>query len=260
MCKGADAAGGEGLFLLKPYLTCGRTENKMAKKYKNTVHKNPFREDRPKKNIPWKLIGIIAAFLALVLIVTLVIDAVFGVRKLKMVTGGGLYDKRSGVTYKMAPLCYQPVTLYKKDVYARFNKTNLYKIQNVSADKMISTSEDGFYEIYYNKEYPLPSLFEMNVNAAIVCDVGTLVVPVGPIDEAGAKALVELLKNESLYCDYPENTSPDSTKYIYFTSPDYPHLYYYVHYFKGTDGARYVYDSAYERCVPIGDLLIDSFN
>ena len=29
---------------------------------------------------------------------------------------------------------------------------------------------------------------------------------------------------------------------------------------KGTDGARYVYDSAYERCVPIGDLLIDSFN
>ena len=237
----------------------------MAKKYKNTVHKNPFREDRPKKNVPWKLIGVIAACLALILTVTLIVDAVIGVRKLKLVSGG-LYDKRSGITYQMAPLCYQPVTIAKreynsdKDVYATFNDTRFYKLTDVDPEKMITTAYDGFYEIYYNKEHPLPTLFEMNINSAIVCDVGTAVIPVGMVDNT-ATQIVELLSNESLYCDYPIDTvNTESIKYIYFTTPDYPHLYYYVHYFKTTDGTRYVYDSSYERCVPIGDLLIDSFN
>ena len=237
----------------------------MAKKYKNTVHKNPFREDRPKKSVPWKLIGVISAILALILVLYFVVDAITGVRKLKLVSGG-LYDKRSGITYQMAPLCYQPVKVVKreynsdKDVYATFNGTKLYKVTDVDAKKMITTAYDGFYEIYYNKEFPLPTLFEMNVNSAIVCDVGTVVIPVGMVGEE-AKEIVELLKNESLYCDYPIDTvNTDSIKYIYFTSPDHPHLYYYVHYFKTLDGTRYAYDSAYERCVPIGDLLADSFN
>ncbi len=240
----------------------------MAKKYKNTVHKNPFREDRPKKNVPWRLIGIIAAALALVLILTLVIDALFGVRKLKLVSGGGFYDKRSGITYHMAPFCYQPVTIVKKkafsskdDVFATYNDTKFYKVKDVSTEKMITTAEDGLYEIYYNKEYPLPSLFEMNVNSAIVCDVGTIAVPIGMVDSEGAVNLLNLLKDESLYCEYPIDTvDVSSIKYIYFTSPDYPHLYYYVRYVKTTDGTRYLYDYSYERCVPIGDLLIDSFN
>lgn len=239
----------------------------MAKKYKNTVHKNPFREDRPKKSVPWKLIAVIAAVLALILILTLVIDALVGVRKLSLVSGGGFYDKRSGITYHLAPLCYQPVTIVKrennpdKDVYAQYKDTKFYKVKDVSVEKMITTAYDGIYEIYYNKEYPLPSLFQMNANSAIVCDVGTLVVPVGMIDNEGASGLLNLLKNESLYCDYPIDTvDASSTKYIYFTSPDYPQLYYYVHYVKTTDGTRYLYDSAYEICVPMGDLLIDSFN
>lgn len=240
---------------------------KMAKKYKNTVHKNPFREDRPKTNIPWRLIGIICALLALILILWATLDAIFGVRKLKLAKDGGFYDKRSGITYHMAPLCYQPVKVVKreynpdKDVYAKYRDTKLYKVTDVGPEKMLTTAYDGFYEIYYNKEYPLPSLFEMNVNSAIVCDVGETVIPVGMLDNEGAGGLVALLKNESLYCDYPfESVSKDSKKYIYFTSPDHPHIYYYVHYFKTTDGTRYVYDNAYERCVPIGDLLIDSFN
>ncbi len=239
----------------------------MAKKYKNTVHKNPFREDRPKKNVPWKLIAVIAAVLALILILTLVIDAIFGVRKFKLVSGGGFYDNRSGITYHLAPLCYQPVTIVKrennpnKDVYAKYKDTKFYKVKDVSADKMITTAYDGLYEIYYNKEHPLPSLFQMNANSAIVCDVGTLVVPVGMIDNEAVSGLLNLLKDETLYCDYPiDSVDVNSIKYIYFTSPDYPHLYYYVHYVKTTDGTRYLYDSSYERCVPIGDLLIDSFN
>ena len=232
----------------------------MAKKFKNTVHKNPFREDRPKKDIPWRLICVIAAFLALIIILTLVIDAFFGVRKLSLVSGGAFYDKRSGITYHLAPMCYQPVTIIKKDVYAKYNKTNFYEIQDVSTDKMITTSEDGIYDIYYNKQYPLPSLFEMNVIGGMVCDVGDAVIPVGPIETEQAKKLVELLADESLRCDYPEDLSSDNAKYIYFISAEYPYLYYYVHYFKDAGGARYVYDRAYERCVPIGDLLIDLFN
>ncbi len=239
----------------------------MAKKYKNTVHKNPFREDRPKKNVPWRLIGIIAAALALILILTLVMDAIFGVRKLKLVSGGAFYDKRSGITYHLAPLCYQPVTIIKwennpdKDVYAVYNDTNFYKIKDVSSKKMITTAYDGIYEIYYNKEHPLPSLFEMNANLAIICEVEMLVDPVGIVYNEGTTALLNLLKNEALYCDYPfETVDVSSIKYIYFTGADYPHLYYYVHYFKTSDGTRYLYDSSYERCVPIGDLLIDRFN
>lgn len=229
----------------------------MAKKYKNTVHKNPFREDRPKKNIPWRLICVLSGFLALILITTLVLNSLLGTRKLKLVSGGGFYDKRDNITYHMAPLCYQPVTIIKKDVFAKYNDTSFYAIEGVSTDKMITTAEDGFYEIYYNKAYPLPSLFEMNVSGAIICDVGTAVIPVGMTEPESAKTLVDMLKNESLYCDYPTDAKFETENYLYFTSTDHPHMYYYVHYIKTTDGARYIYDSAYERCVPIGDLLKD---
>lgn len=234
----------------------------MAKKYKNTVHKNPFRENRPKKNIPWKLICVISGFLALILITTLVLNALFGTRKLRITSDGGFYDKRSGITYQMAPLCYQPVEIIKrknnpdKDVYAKYNDTKFYKVKDISAEKIITTAYDGIYEIYYNEEHPLPTLFDMNVKLAWICEAEVSVVGVEMIDETEAKALVSMLADASLYCDMPTNIDAESTKYLYFTGTEHPYLYYYVQYFNTADGVSYVCDSANTgRCVPIGDLL-----
>ncbi len=229
----------------------------MAKKYKNTVHKNPFREDRPKKKIPWMIIGIICGILALILIMTLIINALLGVRKLSLTENGGFYDRRSGITYFMAPFCYQPVTIIKKDVFATYNDTKFYEIQDISTEKMITTAEEKIYEIYYNKDYPLPTLSEMKVNSAIICDVEIAVYPVGFIDSEDVNILLELLSDKSIYCDYPQDTNDSNVKYIYFTSPDYPYLYYYIHFIKTSDGTRYIYDSSNRICVPIGDALKD---
>lgn len=250
------------------------TELKMAKKYKNTVHKNPFRENRPKKIIPWKLIGIISASLALVITVTLVIRTVYGVRKLTLAEGGSFYDKRSGITYCFAPSSYQPAG-YKNSVFATYGKAEFhqvsyrtydesgteYKDTYVSADKMITVVDDSVYQIYYNKDCPLPSLSEMDVKMAEIHEYGdTLSSYVGEVGEEQAKTLVTVLGDETLYKDRPEGLDWEASKMIVFENLEaYPELRYVVYYVSSADGTRYLTDN-FSTWVPIGDLLSDELS
>lgn len=242
----------------------------MAKKYKNTVHKNPFRENRPKGRIPWRLIGITAAFLALVITVTLVIRSVSGPRKLTAVENGGLYDKRSGITYSLAPFAYKPHYYDSGKAAMTFNGFNLYQLKymdengkyvKVSTEKMLLYAEDGVYQIYYNSEQPLPALSEMNARVVGISENGLLIRPIDFAGEEEARAVVAALENESARCEKgegPKKTDEDSTKILCLANPeDYPEFAYCIYYLKDTDGVRYLYDDNLGIYVRIGDLLSD---
>ncbi len=239
----------------------------MSKKYKNTVHKNPFRENRPKSRIPWRLIGIISAFLALVITVTLVIRSVSGARKLTVAENGGLYDKRSGITYNLAPFTYKPHYYDSGKAVMTFNGFNLYQLKymdengkyvKVSTEKMLLFAEDGVYQIYYNSEQPLPALSEMNARVMGISENGLLIRPIDFTGEDEARAVVAAFENKSDYCEYPEKTDGDSTKILCLANPeDYPEFAYCIYYLKDTDGIGYLYDDNLRICVRIGDLLSD---
>lgn len=232
----------------------------MAKKYKNTVHKNPFREDRPKKPFPWKALTVVGLFvLAIVLVSILIFETFFAPIKMRS-SGADIRDPKSGIVYAVAPFCYQPVTILKGDVYAKYSdgktERNLYKIKNVDPSVMITTAEDGLYDIYYNTENSLPTLKEFEVSGALICKVEILAGAMGKLEQADAEKAVQLVcDGES--GDYPSNVNTDSIQYLYFKSQKYEYMYYYVTYFETKDGERYLADRSFGRYVNIGDELSD---
>ena len=233
----------------------------MAKKYKNTVHKNPFREDRPSKPFPWRAFTVVGLFVLVAVLASILIFELFiGPIKLKPHSGADVYDGRNGIVYAAAPFCYQPVTILKKEVYAKYSdgktERTLYKIKNVDPSVMITTAEDGLYDIYYNTAIPLPTLKELEVSSALICEVELLAGATGLLEKADAEKAV------SLICDgesgeYPSNVESDSIRYLYFRSEKYEYLYYYVTYLETKDGERYLVDRSFGRYVNIGDELAD---
>lgn len=232
----------------------------MAKKYKNTVHKNPFREDRPKKPFPWRALTVIGLFILVVILSSILIfDLFIGPIKLK-VSGSEVYDGRNKIVYAPAPFCYQPVTILKKDVYAKYSdgkvERNLYKIKNVDPSVMITTAEDGLYDVYYNVAIPLPTLGELEVSSALICEVELLAGATGMLEKADAEKAVSLVCNGESG-EYPSNVESGSVKYLYFKSEKYEYIYYYVTYLETKDGERYLVDRSFGRYVNIGDELSD---
>ncbi len=233
----------------------------MAKKYKNTVHKNPFREDRPQKPFPWKAFTVVALFIVIAILVSvLVFEMFFGPIKLKNTSGTNVYDGRNKIVYAYAPFCYQPVTILKSEVYAKYNDgtvtRNLYKIKNVDPTVMITTAEDGLYDIYYNSANPLPTLKEFEVVGAEICEVELLAGSIGWLQKEDAERAVQLV------CDgesgeYPSNVDSESVRYLYFRSQKYEYMYYYITYLETKDGERYLVDRSFGRYVNIGDELSD---
>lgn len=233
----------------------------MAKKYKNTVHKNPFREDRPAKPFPWRALTVIGLFVLIVILSSILIfDLFIGPIKMKPHSGAEVYDGRNKIVYAPAPFCYQPVTILKKDVYAKYSDgtvtRNLYKIKNVDPSVMITTAEDGLYDVYYNTAIPLPTLGEFEVSSALICEVELLAGATGMLEKSDAeKAAALVFGGQS--GEYPSNVESDSIRYLYFRSQKYEYLYYYVTYLETKDGERYLVDRSFGRYVNIGDELSD---
>ncbi len=232
------------------------------KRYKNTVHKNPFREDRPKKPFPWRTLTVIGLFIAVVILASvLIFEMFFAPIKLKS-SDKFVLDNRNGVVYTVAPYCYQPAMVAKsKGVYAKYDDgtglKDLYEIVGVDPSVMITTAEDGLYDVYYNVENELPTLSELDVVGAYICEVELRAGAVGSLKEDDAKRAARLMcENEKV--DYPAGkVNTESISYIYFASENYSYLYYYIIYFETTDGERYLGDRSLSEYVKIGDELSD---
>ena len=236
----------------------------MAPKFKNTVHKNPFREDRPKKKFPFiPVITVILLITALILL-TVFLTNFFGVIHLTSDNGGGyLYDKKNDITYELAPMCYS-ADLDKSDVYAEYGDTKYYRLyyKSESGEKLYldpkkaigKEDEYGTVDIYAASGFSLPSLEEFKASKALICAVELIEYAVGALNKEDTELAVKmLLENEQL--EYPGGVVNDSVLVIYLGSDEFPYLQYSIRYFKTSDGTRYLYDRVTGRCVNIGEEL-----
>ena len=165
--------------------------------------------------------------------------------------GSNLIDKKHDITYWLAPMCYQPVTILETNPYGKFDKTFVYAIKDIEPTKLITTDVDDIYDVYYSEDFNLPSLEEFKIKNAFICDVGEIAIPVGMLDENEAKyAANAILKYEN--SSYPSDVVTSSIQYIYFQSTEYTYLFYYIEFFSTKSGERYLYNRSYNRCVKLG--------
>lgn len=231
----------------------------MAQKYKNKGYKNSFENVEPKKQSPWMAITLCALLLVAIILGIVFAKSYFGVMHFTSnAPGETVYNPRTGVTYMLAPMCYQPVTLITKAPYGVYDGINYYALQDADPKDVLTTDEDSIYDIYYNVEKPLPTLSEFKVSGAYVCEVGMIAFAIDRMTTESAIKAAELVTTLEK-CEQPMNIDQDSVLYLYFTSSEYKHLYYYITYFTTEDGERYLMDRSFGRCVNIGDELSDVF-
>lgn len=214
---------------------------------------------KTKKGFPVIPVVIVLLFLVAVILAAVFFNSYFGVVHFTSDSGGSvIYNKRAGITYSIAPMCYQPVKLTKDKAYGVYKETEFYKVPGVDPSVLITTDQDNIYDVYYNIEHPLPSLQDFDINMAFVCEVGMIAIPIGIMqNEAAIKAASLILEGEQ--SEMPSDIDSDSVLFLYFTSKEYDYLYYYIQFFRTEDGERYLMDRSFNRCVNIGDELSDYF-
>ncbi len=238
----------------------------MARKFKNTKHKNPFREDRPKPPFPWMAVTIGVLLTAAVILGSVLLYNRYGseVRNFTSDTpSDNVYDTRSGITYEYSDLnSYQPAKLG-----ALYGKCGEYKFYAVSEadprELLFATFIDGEDEYPYGLfcidgyEFPKPEDFE--VSAASIHETEINTVPVSNLTPEAAKSAMEiLLKAEAV--PYPSGIDSESVMEVYFYSDKYPHLSYVIKFFLTMSGERYLSDSGTGRHVILTEgVLTDYF-
>lgn len=213
--------------------------------------------DKAEKGFPVIPVAAAALFLIALILTAVFLSSYLGVVHFTSDTSGStIFDRRSGTTYVMAPMCYQPVKLKTDKVYGKYKDTEFYTIPGADPLYLLTTDEDSIYDVYYNTDRPLPSLRDFKVDMALVCEVGLIAIPIGALDNKAANRAAELILDGE-QCDMPYGIQTDSVVYLYFTSTEYDYLYYYIQYFRTEDGGRYLMDRSFNRCVNIGDELSD---
>ncbi len=238
----------------------------MATKYKNTKHKNPFREDRPKKPFPW-----VAFTLGVLLTAAVILGSVLlynrygsGVRNFTTnAPGDSVYDPRSRITYHYSAMtAYQPTKI--GDIYGKEGEYTFYTVNGIDPKELLfatfSDGEDEYpYGLYCVDGYEYPDVEEFTVTAATLHETAITSIPVSNLSkEAAVSAMEIMLKAESV--EYPSNVDSDSIMELYFYSESYPSLSYVVKFFRAMSGERYLSDATTGRNVIISEgVLTDYF-
>lgn len=236
-------------------------------KYKNTVHKNPFREDRPKKPIPWMAIAIALLSVVVAILLIVFLTSYFGVVHLTTETAGELHDSKNNITYRLADMNYS-ADLYMEEPYAECGDTKYYKLYYKDKNgkeafcdplKMIGTKDEfGIIELYCAEGFELPSLFDMGVTKALVSAYEMIDYAIDVMDGVETELAVRMLRdNEKL--PYPTDVNGDTVLAVYFGGSEaYPYLQYVIRFFETESGGRYLYDRVTGACVSIGEELKDA--
>lgn len=170
--------------------------------------------------------------------------------------GGNLVDKKNGITYAMAPICFEPIST-EIEPYAECTSLNLqlYGIIGLDTDTWLSEKYDGIGGVYYNQAtVTLPTLDEFEPTQIMICAEGTITTGLGSVTEqADVDAVVEAFVNGEVTALVQ---SGDSYK-LKFSSEKYDGIYYNLIYIEGDDGENYIYDRSTKTCVNVGGVLLD---
>ena len=126
---------------------------------------------------------------------------------------GGFADKTSGVTYKFAPMAYEP-TAYEKEVFGKNDDGDEYHRVSFANGNIVNSSDwlyakdDGI--LAYNAGNKLPSFDQLEVNLINVCVENTSSIIISTIDKPNEiEALKDLFKN-GITCKYDVASVSDS--------------------------------------------------
>ncbi len=238
----------------------------MSKKYKNTKHKNPFREDRPKRPFPWLTLSFSVLCVTVVVLLSVLAYNTFGSGVRKFTTdapGSTVYDRRSGITYHYDAMSgYQAATL--EGVFATCGDYTFYEIDGIEPEKMLFASlKDGSKEIPYGifciEDYAFPKLEELTISAATLLKTEINTVPISNVPkESAAEAMNIFLTRES--SEYPSDIVSDTVLDLYFFSENYSYLCYTMKFFVTETGDRYLSDLITGRHVKLeSDELLEYF-
>lgn len=175
---------------------------------------------------------------------------------------GNFVDGKSGVTYDIAPFCYEAISV-STDVFAEQGEREFFAITGADTSKWLC---DTFGIVYYAKGMKLPSLKEMNISYVDVTNDDVTVETVSDTEKINAlKALYE----NGTKTSYPANAGfvPEVNLRLKFADTE-NGLYYVLAYFEypqdyvskdenGKEinyGKKFLYNRAEGICLAIDGL------
>lgn len=166
---------------------------------------------------------------------------------------GKLIDKKNGVTYLGAPICFEPSNI-DSEVYARCKKLKieLYPITGQPTSEWLSEPYDGIGGVWYADTITLPTLEEFDADELYICVESVITTALGVVtDKADIDAVADSFINGT-----PVNIVNSGKSYkLKFASEKYPGIFYNLLYIVGDDGKNYIYDRSTKTCVEAGDVL-----
>ena len=241
---------------------------KTHRKYKNTVHKNPFREDRPKSYRGLIIFGLsVLALTAVILAVVFFANYCSTVRLIEK-EPGVLYSPTTGKTYYMLDSCYY-ATVEENEPYAECNGVVYYKIKYgesgnykyIDPKKAIATVDEYSKAvfIYATEEIVYPDYTTIDPEYALVEVIEVVEYPVAHLDQTQSKSVTEFFKTaehidlDPIRLDFDS----DTLRWIYFSDPSCPGIYYTLKYIESTDGKRYLHTFDRSHLVDLGDYFTE---
>ena len=169
--------------------------------------------------------------------------------------GGKLVDKKNGITYVMAPICYEPIsTELEPFAECASLKLQLFGIIGLDTDKWLSEQYEGIGGVYYNEAaVTLPTLTEFEPTQIMICIEETITTGLGAVViPEDIDAVVDAFMNG----EEAKLVQGGESYKLKFSSDKYEGIYYNLIYIEGDDGENYIYDRATRHCVNVGDVLI----
>ena len=174
-------------------------------------------------------------------------------------SGDTVIDGKNGITYRLAPMCYEAVA-YMNDVYGvDGNGKEYHEVRDADPKKLICTVENDIFDLYYADGTVLPALSDFGTNYIRVCEIGQKAIQVSRIEKEDAESLITFyLESEAV--NYPGSADAEKVYYLKLMSAEYGYIYYNLTYYLMGDGTRYLYDRTTGRCVPLGEQFKELIN
>lgn len=167
---------------------------------------------------------------------------------------GNLTDRKSGTTYIITPMCFEPIAT-ELEPYAVCTDPALELFGIVGCDPSIWLSEkfEGIGYVYFaGAEDELPSIDEFDANTIVICVEQTITTGIGTVsDKMDIENIVDSFINGERTTIIPEG---DFYK-LKFASDKYPGIYYNLLYIEAYNGENYIYDRSTKTCSAVGEAM-----